>query len=734
MDKKISTKIKSSVAENVYYKQDKKINPLDKGSYADLYQLFLFDKEVIVALGNKIYDNYDKNLISIPIYLVFENVEKIQKIGFFEIKANEYSQSLKGDRDINLNILDEPLLFNYVDKDFIDDLMDEESIDYFTEESDDEEDYGMVKFTREEDDNIDKPGETEEDYKKIKKNYVKRENDPWVKTYFLNNNYGIKDNDAGGDCFFYTVEQAFDSINIKLPVDKQRDMISDKLNKDQFTTYKKLYEELNSSIHNNGKNVDRLIKINKKLKDEYDAVIRKIKSKEVSKDGKLKKDLRKKANKIALENRKNKKKIEIARKENEQSETTLQDFEFMKGVNNLDKLKNVVKTCSFWADTYAIQQLELTLNIKFIILSNDNYFNGSHTNIIQCGDMVPVEIEERKSYNPKYYIIVDHGSVHYRLISYKELSIFQFHELPWNLKDMLVKKCLGSKGKNIYEYIPKFKKLIDKNISIKKAEEPTTTQESVERDKSDMGEKEVEDEIENEVEIVPTPSPGGDELFTEDIQFVFHSKSPNKYPGTHSTKSWSEQMPLQYKGEYEELSKIKDWRRTLSNFAIAPFKDDNDKQWQTVEHYFHAHKFIEKNPEFADKFSLNSGSEICRDPVRAKTVGGKSGKYLDVIDGKRKYIQYRSKDIVMEASFYDVSEDGKSKAERVMEAGQMFKYSQNEDAKRVLLLTKNAKLLHLQKSRGSKSSLIPFHDTMRIRKKLMGEKKKTIEKEIEINK
>ena len=65
MDKKISTRVKSSIVDSIYYKEDKKINPQDKGSYVDLYQLFLFDKEAVVALGNKIYDNYDKNVISI---------------------------------------------------------------------------------------------------------------------------------------------------------------------------------------------------------------------------------------------------------------------------------------------------------------------------------------------------------------------------------------------------------------------------------------------------------------------------------------------------------------------------------------------------------------------------------------------------------------------------------------------------------------------------------------------
>ena len=69
--------------------------------------------------------------------------------------------------------------------------------------------------------------------------------------------------------------------------------------------------------------------------------------------------------------------------------------------------------------------------------------------------MVPKEIEEKNSFNPKYYIVVDHGSVHYRLITYKGLSILQFHELPWELRDKLVKKCMHSKGKNMFEWLTK---------------------------------------------------------------------------------------------------------------------------------------------------------------------------------------------------------------------------------------------------------------------------------------
>ena len=49
---------------------------------------------------------------------------------------------------------------------------------------------------------------------------------------------------------------------------------------------------------------------------------------------------------------------------------------------------------------------------------------------------------------------------------------------------------------------------------------------------------------------------------------------------------------------------------------------------------------------------------------------------------------------------------------KVMEKGQYAKYSQNEDLKKMLILTKDAKLQHFV--RGCKP--VVFHDTMKLRK------------------
>ena len=53
-----------------------------------------------------------------------------------------------------------------------------------------------------------------------------------------------------------------------------------------------------------------------------------------------------------------------------------------------------------------------------------------------------------------------------------------------------------------------------------------------------------------------------------------------------------------------------------------------------------------------------------------------------------------------------------------MEKGQRAKYMNDAFSQKVLLLTKNAKLVHYEKSRGKASKLVTFFDTMKIRKEL----------------
>ena len=152
--------------------------------------------------------------------------------------------------------------------------------------------------------------------------------------------------------------------------------------------------------------------------------------------------------------------------------------------------------------------------------------------------------------------------------------------------------------------------------------------------------------------------------------------------------------------KFAELAGIKNWRKVLSNFFEGEFTLDG-KRWLSVEHFYHASKFKKNNPDFYALFSLDSDSEISKSPAMAKGAGGKTGKFK----GK----QIRSKKIKIDDDFFSSKEN-----EKAMYRGQMAKYKQVDEAKRVLMATKDAKLQHFV--RGSQP--IIFYDTMKIREVL----------------
>jgi predicted NAD-dependent protein-ADP-ribosyltransferase YbiA (DUF1768 family) len=185
--------------------------------------------------------------------------------------------------------------------------------------------------------------------------------------------------------------------------------------------------------------------------------------------------------------------------------------------------------------------------------------------------------------------------------------------------------------------------------------------------------------------------------FSEDTVFMFYSKSGDSKPG----KGAGEQIPPGKDSEFKELGKMKNWRRMLSNFYIAPF-ELYGLHWSSVEHYYQASKFKKDNYNYYFQFSLDSESELSKDPVMAKSAGGKTGK----VAGK----QFRPKTVKLDADFFNTN-----RSEEEMCMAQYAKFSQNEELKQVLLLTKDAKLVHYV--RGQKEPVV-FHHLMNIRQYL----------------
>ena len=739
----------SKINDSISYTENKTIDEDDKGRDVSMYKMQLFKIKVIIALGNIKYTYIDENILYTPVYLIIDETDKIYQIGVYEIKSDEYENLLDDDNDLDITLIDGPLLYSFIDKEYIEKCMlnenlvsdedsgDDTSDDELEDLDDDDEEKTKGKEeeeeekskgkkeketssvlieidinTYEDDDDFLQPGETEKEDKKERKKFQKPEksDSQWIEEFMRNNNYKIIDNGGGGDCLFYTIRDAFKSIGINATVEKLRKLLISEINDDIFQTYKERFDMYETEFKTLKKDVPKKKRKIKEIAKAYNKLAKKAKA---EKDRSKQKIKIKEAKKLKSEHKDEKEALNLMTKEFKHVIKARGDWKWMSDIKTISDLKSKMETCDFWADGWAISTLEMILNTKIIILSSEHYRKGNYKQVLNCGEVVPKKIKDKGYFKPKYYVIVEHTGEHYKLITYKENHIYRFHQIPWGIRALIVDTCMKQKGKSLYNYIPKFAKIINQTIDVPIGEKEDSIKDKIQdkiQKKSSGTSK--PDEEEEKIEVTPSPSIDDKDLFDENIELVFYSKSADKPPG----KGTGEKIPADKLLEFSELAKIKNWRRILSNFYTKPkekekvqplFKLDGLK-WASVEHYFHGNKFKKNNRDYYKLFSINSGSQIMDDPKKALGAGGKTGR----VAGKK----FRPRSIVIDEDFYD----GNNR-ENIMERAQQAKYEQDELSKKVLLATKTAKLIHYVASRKPKDQRPPpvvFYDTMRIRNKL----------------
>jgi hypothetical protein len=181
-----------------------------------------------------------------------------------------------------------------------------------------------------------------------------------------NNYYSITDNEGGGDCLFATVRDAFSSIAQQTSVNKLRKKLSDEATDKIFMNYKEQYDMYNQNMIEETNKIKELSIEYTKIRERFSNTLDRNEKKFFSEEAKKVKSMH---DKMVMD-----KKI---------TAQILGEYKFMKGIDTLDKFKKKIRSCEFWAETWAISTMERILNIKFIILSSEAYKGDDIKNLLE---------------------------------------------------------------------------------------------------------------------------------------------------------------------------------------------------------------------------------------------------------------------------------------------------------------------------------------------------------------
>lgn len=632
------------------------------------YQMPIHGQDIVFVVGPANYKYTNDNVIFYPIYLVQDDKIKAQ-IGVYEISANHALNVLDKDGDLDLDMFSDPLLFSFVTEKFIQKAITrpvEPQIPVEEEIESDDEYLSDIKSTTDVSIELMEMDETDEalvlkprDNKSVieistndvfersahaktpvvlkeetaadadaeKLAFTKSSKNLWIENYMKNNHYGIVETEMNGDCFFGMVREAFAQIGQITTVDKLRGILAQELSDSVFQEHMNLYAGFQHELDEIDKELESMKETNtlyaKRMRKTMEKVVRD--------------ELIAEAEKLKMQY-----KEKVAERKAKLALQT-EYVGYMQNIRTLDQFRAYIKTSGFWADTWAISTLERILNVKFIIMSEQEYENGSFSSVLNCGE-VNSAIAERGIFSPEFYIIATYSGDHYRLITYKHKRIFTFREIPYGLKILIIKKCM-ERNAGVYWLIQEFR-----NMKAAMGIDPDTGKPS-ESDDEEVG-----------------------DLYDSNVSFVFGEKASNvAKPG----KASGEKIAKSNMHDYVDLAKNKEWRRKLDDRWTGMVMNIDGKKWASVEHYMQGAKYKKGFPDFAELFSIDSGNKIGTD-VKMAVAAGEEGKH-----GKK---TLRPENVRADADF----ELGRKEEERKTALAE--KFSQNEDLKQILLATHRAKL------------------------------------------
>ena len=597
--------INSIIEPSITYDETLKVADEDVDYNTSVYESEILGKNVELVLGK---EKIKGGLAYFIGYVVLKN-SKVRPIGIFEIEKDKVASIMDEDGDIEIDKLKGPILFSSVDlSDTATPESDTESEGVPNAEPDVE---AEPNAEPDAEPNAEPDAQPIADFPNADREQEEKEQEPvatglWIQQFMQNKNYGILDNEGGGDCLFAVIRDAMEQVGIKYTVGDLRKKLSDEVTEEIFQNYRGLYDAFQSSIKQTKEELTQISTENNALKAAL--------AKEEDQTQQIK---------IVEKAKKLKERFYRLKDELSVSQQMLDEQKFMKSVTSLEQFRAVVNTCRFWGDTWAISTLERVLNTKFILLSEESFEEKDMDNVLQCGQLNDPILEEKGAFTPDHYIMMDYNGWHYKLITYKDNRIFTFNQLPYGIRDRIVDKCLERMA-GPYAIIPDF---VETKLNPSGVDAPSTS----------------------EVTSIQSLD------FDPNIVFVYYNRSSSKpLPG----KGAGETIPPNMRDQFKKLASIKDWRRKLSNGWVAPI-DIDGHQWQTVEHYYQGSKYAKGHPEIYYQFTLDSRSELGQSADRARKFNDFepdmefSGKYGEQILAKgleAKFTQHPELRTLLEAT------------------------------------------------------------------------------------
>ena len=607
----------SKLDKSISYPEIKSIMADDRESTAELYSIEVRGKDVVAAIGKQINTYIQKHIVYHPLYMI-KNTGKAVQIGVYELHDTDVISMADENGNLDFERLGPPLTYTFANTNYIETNRmlppGEKNTPAKPEtetETETEPDNMSTRntppitntlkrhspspsistipairsdiFSLDVNANppLDLTEETSTDADRERNAFAKSniQSASWIQKAMDNNNYNLIQTETNANSLFEAIQLAFAQLGQITSVSALRKKLSREVDQALFDKYTAIYRDSAQILLAEQKKAKLLETEYEKYKNLVTNTISANEQAEYIQNAKI----------IAKQH-------SDANNQKRNAHDIYNEVKFMKGIDTLEKLIASVQSNDYWPDEWAISTIERILNIKLVILSRE-HAKAEPDNILQCGSSIDAKLQSNGTFTPEFYILLENNARTYSLCTYKNKYIFKYKEIPYDIKNMIVTKCI-ERNSGPFILIPEFRTLsevIDKN-SLKGQEQIIN------------------------IDMLTSTDPS--------VVFQFYDKSTDKPPGKGSgEKIEPEERRLEFaklspKGEYPN------WRRKLDNtwvdtqYTIAL----DQYHWNSVEHYVQANKFKNQDTNFYFQFTHESGSELSKNVEMAIAAGSKNGK------------------------------------------------------------------------------------------------------------